>query len=353
MAACFAVLLFALVPATTRIAATEVSGLLIGLVRTVGAGLFSLPLLLVLRLPAPQKQDWGLLAMCAIGNFAGFPILFALGVRQTSGSHAALIMASMPLLIGLIGMFLERRLPRPIWFAGAAIAVAGEIALVAFGSMKASGGASVAGDSIVLAACALSAIGICAGARLGARIGPLAAALWAMTVASTALAPWAIFGPVPEPHHHVTAATWWAILQITLGAAVMANVSWLWAVSRGGLVRVAPIQFAQPVCGLLFAGALLHEHLSKSLLLLALSIVFGTVIACRGARKDAAPKPDELASGLPRLENSPPLAVIEPGDAEAVIELQPQKRRVAASPQTTGIRSTGLIAMPAEDSCAA
>lgn len=51
-------------------------------------------------------------------------------------------------------------------------------------------------------------------------------------------------------YQQLTAVTWAAVLQITLGAAVIANVSWLWAVSRGGLVRIAPIQFAQPVCAL-------------------------------------------------------------------------------------------------------
>ena len=50
------------------------------------------------------------------------------------------------------------------------------------------------------------------------------------------------------------------------------------------IVRVAPVQFAQPVCALFFASALLNERLTPSLLFVAAAIVFGIVTAYRGAR---------------------------------------------------------------------
>jgi drug/metabolite transporter (DMT)-like permease len=320
VAACFAVVLFALVPATTRIATAQLSGLSVGLIRTVGAALFGFPLLFILRPPTPGTlKDWCLLLLYAVGNFAGFPILFGLGVRNTSGSHAALIMAVMPLFIGLLGIALERRLPRWSWFIGAAIAIAGEAALVGMGNMSATG-AGVGGDAIVFAACTLSAVGIVAGARLGARIGPLAATLWAIVIGGSALAPWAALRLLDSPHAYqqLTAITWAAILQITLGAAVVANVSWLWAVARGGLVRIAPIQFAQPVCALFLASALLDEHLSPMLLLVAACIIVGTITACRGAR----PKPivrERDSAELPFLKNAPSLLPPDPERLRALL----------------------------------
>lgn len=322
-AACFAVFLFALVPSTTRIAAGELSGLSIGLVRTVGAGFFSIPLLLLLRSRAPEGKEWALLALYALGNFAGFPILFAIGVQQTSGSHAALIMAAMPLCIGLIGMLLEGRLPRGIWFVGAAIAIGGETALIGLGNISRSGGASTAGDAIVFAACTLSSIGIVAGARLGARIGPLSATLWAIAAASLSLAPWAAVRllTMPVAYENISAAAWYAVLQITLGAAVVANVSWLWAVARGGLVRVAPIQFAQPVCALFLASVLLNEPLSTPLLLISTSIVLGTVIACRGARLNTEVKRLLRTSAQSGLDNAARLATTKADRIRVLMEL--------------------------------
>jgi drug/metabolite transporter (DMT)-like permease len=243
-------------------------------------------------------------------------------VQHTSGSHAALIMAVMPLFIGLIGMVLERRLPRCIWFVGVAIAIGGEASLVGMCNISGSTVASFGGDAIVFAACTLSAIGIVAGVRLGARTSPFAATLWAITIASASLAPWAATRLLAAPYGYadISGTTWIAVLQITLGAAVIANMSWLWAVSRGGLVRVAPIQFAQPVCALFFATTLLNEHLSTSLLLVVVSIVLGTVTACRGARPNPVPKKIDVLNDAPRLQHAPAL-VPAPCAIAALLEL--------------------------------
>jgi drug/metabolite transporter (DMT)-like permease len=286
-AACLAIVLFALVPASTRIAGLQLDGLSIGLMRAVGAGLLTAPLLVVWRLRAPNNvKDLALLLVYSFGNFAGFPVLFSLGTQRTSGTHAALIMATMPLLIGLIGIVLNRHLPRWSWFLGVAIAVIGEAALVASGNFGTAAGATIIGDAIVFAGCALSAIGLVAGARLGSRMNPLAAAFWAMTIAAVGLAPVAAAHALisPDRYMNLTWMTWAAIVQITLGAAVLANISLVWALSKGGLVRVAPLQFAQPVCAVFFASVLLNEPLTLSLLSVAAAIVVGIVIASRGAR---------------------------------------------------------------------
>ena len=287
VAACFAVVLFALVPASTRIAGLQLDGLSIGLIRAVGAGLLAAPLLIICRLRPPNNmKDVSLLLLYAFANFAGFPVLFSLGTQKTSGAHAALIMATMPLLVGIIGIVLDRRLPRWSWFLGMTIAVTGEAALVGLRNLGTAVGTSIVGDAIVFAGCALSAIGLVAGARLGSRMNPLAGAFWAMTIAAVGLAPFAAVHALTAPYRYLnlTGMTWAALVQITLGAAVLANISLVWALSRGGLVRVAPLQFAQPVCALFFASALLNERLTSSLLLVAAAIVFGIVTASRGAR---------------------------------------------------------------------
>lgn len=289
-AACFAIVLFALVPASTRIAGFQLDGLSVGLIRAVGAGLLTAPLLVICRLQLPiGVTDRGLLLVYAVGNFAGFPVLFSLGTQRTSGAHAALIMATMPLLVGIIGIAFDRRLPRWSWFLGMAIAVTGEAAMVGLGNLGTAGGATIAGDAIVFAGCALSAVGLAAGARLGLRMNPLAGAFWAMTIAAVGLAPFAAVHALTAPHRYLTLTwmTWAAIVQITLGAAVLANISLVWALSKGGLVRVAPLQFAQPVCALFFASALLNEHLTLSILFVAAAIVFGIVTASRGARSSS------------------------------------------------------------------
>jgi drug/metabolite transporter (DMT)-like permease len=285
-AACLTIVLFALTPATTRLAAMQVDGLSIGIIRAAGGGIVAFPLLLMLRLRPPQKlRHWGLLLLSAFGSFAAFPVLFSLGTQNTSGTHAALIMAAMPLFVSGTAMLLDRRLPRPSWFVGAALAVAGEAALVALSNARTSGGSTVSGDATVLASCILFAFGVVGGARLSSHINPLAATLWAITISSVALAPLAAVHLLTATYdfQELTPTTWLALVHLTV-ATIIANFSWLWALSRGGLVRVAPVQFAQPVCALFFAAALLGERLSPLLLVVAAVIIFGTITACRGAR---------------------------------------------------------------------
>jgi drug/metabolite transporter (DMT)-like permease len=198
-------------------------------------------------------------------------------------------MATMPLLVGIIGIVLDRRLPRPSWFLGMAIAVGGGAALVGLGNLGTAADTTIAGDAIVFAGCASSAIGLVAGARLGSRMNPLAGAFWAMTIAAVALAPFAAIHVLATPYKYLnlTGMTWAAIVQITLGAAVLANIALVWALSKGGLVRVAPLQFAQPVCALFFASVLLNERLTLPLLFVAAAIVFGIITASRGARSSS------------------------------------------------------------------
>jgi drug/metabolite transporter (DMT)-like permease len=310
-AAFLTIVLFALTPATTRLAESQIDGLWIGIIRSVGACVITIPLLLLLKLAPPKKTaDWCLLILSAFGSFAVFPVLFSIGAQRTSGSHAALIMAVMPLLVGCAGMLLDRRLPRPSWFMGAAIAIAGEIALIGLRSGGVSN-ATAGGDAIVLVGCIFFALGVVAGARLSSRTNPLSATLWAITIGSVGLIPLAIvhWQTTAINYHAFTATTWAAIFHITVGATIIANLTWLWALSRGGLVRVAPLQFSQPVCALFFAAALLGERLNLTLILVAAVIVFGTVTACRGART-ATNKGVAPSKTWPTKDNVPAVAPV-------------------------------------------
>lgn len=344
-AAFFAIVVFALVPASTRIAGFQLDGLSIGLIRAVGAGLLTAPLLLICRLrPPTDLKNVALLLVYALGNFAAFPLLFSLGAQRTSGAHAALIMATMPLLVGCIGIVLDRRLPRLGWLLGMAIAVIGEAALVGLDNLRSTAGATIAGDAIVFAGCASSAIGLAVGARLSSRMNPLAAAFWAMTIAAAALAPFAAAHAlaVPSRYLHLTGATWAAVVQITLGAAVLANIALVWALSNGGLVRIAPLQFAQPVFALFFATALLNERLTLPLMFTTTAIVVGIVIASRGARPTIAPvRPvTERIRSVARLLSS---LFVEPEEEES---LDSGPATGQAGMELAAIRGVGQLSAP-------
>ncbi len=277
-----AITIFALTPVTTRVIVREFDPLEAGLVRTAGAILVTLPLALALSFRLPRDRiGWRLLILNAIGTFTVFPVLFALGGQSTSAAHSALIMASTPVITGLVAAIVERRRPRRAWWIGSAIAFAGEAALILMRDPAGTSDVTIAGDLLVLGACCGSGAGYVAGARLSSRIGAWPATFWAINLASIAQLPF-IAWRWPEAHWSaIDAAGWASLFQLTYGVTVIALLIWSWALARGGIARVAVLQFAQPIIGLGFAALLLHERITPALLVAALLILVGVIIARR------------------------------------------------------------------------
>jgi drug/metabolite transporter (DMT)-like permease len=210
-----------------------------------------------------------------------FPVLFALGVRRTSASHAALVFAVLPLFTGLIAAGVERRAPRRAWWLGAGLAFAGEVALVAFRSPVSEAGASLGGDLLVLLACIAAAAGYVAGARLSRTITTWATTFWGIGLGGLILLPLAALRLGPQAWSGAGTLGWSAVVYLALGATITGYVCWYWALQRGGIARIGASQFAQPVIALGFAVTVLREPLTTPLLLAALLIVAGVALAQR------------------------------------------------------------------------
>jgi len=278
-AAMVSVVLFALSGPLTRAIAGDIDPLLLGM-RPAAAALVAVPLAIALRLPLPRTpHQWILLALSAAGSFIAFPLLFTLGQAQTSATHGALIQAAMPIFTGLTAAIVERRQPGGSWWAGAALAFFGEGLLFAF---RADAGqeASVVGDLLVLAACALSASSYVAGARLSAYIGALPATLWCVGAGGLVLMPFAV---VRIPLVEWSRFGWGdfiAVVTLAYGPNLIAFIAWFWALRTGGVQRVAVFQFAVPPLSMLIAIIFLGERLTPSLIV-ALALVLGGIAIAR------------------------------------------------------------------------
>jgi drug/metabolite transporter (DMT)-like permease len=281
-AAAAALLIWGATPMVTRVAVLEIEPSAVGILRTVLAAVLALPLALALRLRRPKSvREWGQLTVSALGGFVLFPVLFGLGVRQTSASHAALVLAVSPLFTGLIAGAVERRAPSPTWWLGAGLAFAGEVALVAFRPEIAEAGASLGGDLLVLLACIAAAAGYVAGARLSRTITTWATTFWGIGLGGLILLPLAALRLGPQAWSGAGALGWSAVIYLALGATTAGYICWYWALQRGGIARIGATQFAQPVIALGFAVAVLREPLTTPLLLAALLIVAGVALAQR------------------------------------------------------------------------
>ena len=173
----FAVFCWGVTPAITSFQVTEFPAVLGGIMRSALAVPAAVVCILVMRLRAPEdRSTWMWLSFSGLAAFFGFPILFTMGVAETSTTHAALILACMPVVSGGLGAVMEKRAPRIIWFVGAGLAMIGEVFLI--GGRDASGEATLYGDLLTAAAAIIAGAGYVAGSRVTARIGTWSTTFW-------------------------------------------------------------------------------------------------------------------------------------------------------------------------------
>ena len=86
-------------------------------------------------------------------GYGGSVVIQNAGITRTSVSHAALLVGAAPVLVAIVAALWHRTVARPVAWAGFAVSLAG-VGLVTGGS---GGGATAAGDGLVLSSVLLSA----------------------------------------------------------------------------------------------------------------------------------------------------------------------------------------------------
>jgi drug/metabolite transporter (DMT)-like permease len=269
-------------PVLTRIATDDLDPLWVAVLRTVLAGIVALPLVAATeRRPPSSRHARILLGVSAAAGFVVFPVVFTVGQERTSAMHGVGILAALPVFTGLYGMLVARRRPGTWWLAGCALALAGEAVIVA---VRAGGGgvASLAGDLLVLASALVVSAGYVAGALLVPRgFSSAATTYWGVVLGALALLPLALVLLVVEGRPSAGAASWAAVLFLAVVTSIAGYVGWYWALARGGIARIAPLQFLQPLSGLVLAALVLGERLTWPLAVGAAAVIGGVTIARR------------------------------------------------------------------------
>jgi len=274
-------------PMFSKIAIGQIDPLLVGILRTVIAGCLALPLAVALRHPLPSdKLGRQLLAFSAFAAFIAFPLLFTVGQQFTSAMHGALVLATLPVFTSLFGTLLERRRVSKTWIAGCVIALAGEAVVIVWRSAGATQGSSLKGDLIVLVSSALCALGYVAGARLSQRgYASLPTTLWGVAGAAVVLLPMLAWRLVRTGVPHAGAAAWGSVLVLALLTSVLGYIAWYWALGNGGISRIAPVQFTQPLFGVALAAVVLGERPAPVTAVAAVAVLFGAWMVLRAGSR--------------------------------------------------------------------
>src|SRR6516225_4955853 len=108
----------------------------------------------VLLTAARRRRGACTLPVLASGaaGYGGSVVIQNAGITRTSVSHAALLVGAAPVLVAIVAALWHRAVARPVAWAGFAVSLAG-VGLVTGGS---GGGATAAGDGLVLASVLLS-----------------------------------------------------------------------------------------------------------------------------------------------------------------------------------------------------
>jgi drug/metabolite transporter (DMT)-like permease len=138
---------------------------------------------------SPAVVAWG------AAGYGGAILVQNAGITRTSVSHAALLVGTTPVLVALMAAARERRLGPPAAWTGFAVSFAG-VALVAAGG---GGGATLAGDGLVLASLGISAAFVVAQPRLLEGRDPVAVSAVQFLGAAVAALPVAVLTEGPPP----------------------------------------------------------------------------------------------------------------------------------------------------------
>jgi drug/metabolite transporter (DMT)-like permease len=214
-------------------------------------------------LPANLRQLLGLFSLGLTGVFL-YNWVFFTGLKLTTASNGALIVAINPLLTAVLSALWLKEKVRPVQAAGLLLSLFGVTLVIARGSLDVIRNLSFnQGDLIMLGAPLCWALYSILGKKVLASFTPLAATAYAALFGAALLIPAAVLeqlakgGPLPQ----FSWMGWLAILQLALLGTVVGFVWWYEGVQLIGTARAAAFVNLVPVFGMLLAALILQERI--------------------------------------------------------------------------------------------
>ncbi len=296
------VAMFAVTLPMTRLAtgtadAPQLSPWFITLARAALAGGLSIIFLLATRSRWPTAAEWRPLAVATLGNALAFPLLIGYALRHISASHAAVIIALLPLATAVVAaLVMHQRARLGFWLS----ACAGAGLVVAFSVIRATqhgpGLAFEWADLLMLGAVISAAFGYVYGAKVTPTLGAEQVICWVCVLALPITLPGAL---LTWPEHSVRTSSWWALGYVGVFSMWAGFFAWYRGLALGGTLKVSQVQLLQPFLSILAAIPLLGESLDGMTVAFALGVV-ATVFTGKRLASDPAAPAASLSTNAPR-----------------------------------------------------
>ena len=211
-----------------------------------------------------------------ISSAFGIPIQFLIqfhGLAHTTVSHAALMVGSMPVLLGVAAaMFAGERLDRLGW--GALVASTIGAALIVLGGHRGPathGEPTLYGDLLVVLSLCTALGWILLSKKLMQTHSPVVVTAYSIVAGTIMLAAW-ILGPMllnpwrtqkiaPPPFSHVSTTAWVALAISGLACTATTTFLWNWGIHHVPASRAGVFLNIEPALGSYLGVKLLGEHL--------------------------------------------------------------------------------------------
>lgn len=262
----------------TRLAVAGFNPTFLTCARATIAALLGLLLLLALKQPRPKLPDLPSLALSALGCVVGFPLLTALALQHITAAHSIVFVGILPLCTAVFAVLRGGERPRPLFWLFSVLGAAFVAGYAATGS----GGASLQGDLLMLAAVVACGMGYAEGARLSRALGGWQVISWSLVLSLPVMLVLALL-TWPASLQNIAESAWIGLAYVSVFSMLIGFVFWYSGLAQGGIAAVGQLQLLQPFMGFGLAALILHEQVSWAMLLATL----GAVICVTGAKKYA------------------------------------------------------------------
>jgi drug/metabolite transporter (DMT)-like permease len=223
-----------------------------------------------------------------------YQLFFVGGVALTSVSNGALIIGATPVAIATVSALFGRERIGALHWIGAAVSVAGIYFVV--GRAASFGGATLAGDLLVMVSVACWTTYTLGAARLLKRHSPLYVTGMTMAIGAVPYVLQASPQILRMNWDGVSAWTWMALVLSALLALCLSYLIWYMAVQRIGPARTSVYSNLVPIVAIAVAVIWLGEPLTPAKLTGAALVLTG-VFLTRLGRKMPAAEPGPESSG--------------------------------------------------------
>lgn len=210
-----------------------------------------------------SRRDWTILGISAL---FGIPLQFLLqfkGLSMTSLAHASLMIGTLPVVLAAAAaVFLHERLDTLGW-----LALAGSTAgacLIAVAGGHGSGGATLAGDLLVVFSVLISLIWIMGNRTLLQQHGTLAVSSRSLLAGTLMLAVWVPLQDGVPPVHGISWKAWAALAASGLLCTAATTVLWNWGLTQIPASQAGIFLNMEPVVGSLLGVWIFRERLGPA-----------------------------------------------------------------------------------------